>query len=272
MTYADLHMHSTASDGTFDPIEIPAKARQIDGLSALALTDHDSLSGLHDAESACEHQGIDFVPGVEITTKFENRPVHMLGYFIDPQSSLLAEYLELNKRRREERTFAMAERLHAGGYPVSADDLKAMKGTPNRPLLGRLLVERGCSQTVDDAFKKLLGSSSPYYVEAVYPDTLEAIHIIQEAGGYAFVAHPARYGIVDLIQPFAREGMTGLEAYHTLQTPEQSAELIALAHELGLAISGGSDWHGDEVHRAVPGGCGLDEEAYHRFLEACDHA
>lgn len=272
MTYADLHMHSTASDGTLDPADLPKKARQSGGLFAMSLTDHDSLDGLDAAAAACEECGLAFVPGVEITTKHGDRPVHMLGYFVDPSGDALGEYLRANKERRRNRTYEIADRLAAGGFPVSADDLRAMEGTPNRPLLARLLVERGCVDTIDDAFRRLLCSSSPYYVEAVYPDAIEAIHVIADAGGCPFIAHPARYGVVDLIEPFAREGLVGLEAHHTLQSPEQSAELVRLAGRLGLAVSGGSDWHGDEVHRATPGGCGLDEEGYHCFLEACESA
>ena len=212
------------------------------------------------------------VPGVEITTRYDKRAVHMLGYFIDPTSSALVEYLDENRRKRADRVYKMADLLHEHGYPVCADDLRATGETPNRPLLGRLLVERGCVADVDEAFKKLLGSTSPCYVDVVYPDTIEAMRLIAEAGGYAFVAHPARYRIVDLIGRFAREGMTGLEAYQTLQTPEQSAELVEIAQSLGLGISGGSDWHGDKVRRAQLGGAGLTEEQYHAFLAACERA
>lgn len=269
MPFADLHMHSSASDGTCEPARIAQMAVQTSGLSVIALTDHDSLAGLPPAIAACAENGVEFVPGVEITSRYDGRTVHMLGYFVNPQSPVLVEYLDENRRRRAERVYKMADLLGGRGYPVSSDDLRSAGETPNRPLLARLLVERGCVTDVDEAFRQLLGSSSPCYVDAVYPDSIEAMRLIVEAGGYAFVAHPARYRIVDLIGRFAREGMTGLEAYHTLQTPEQSAELVEIAHDLGLGVSGGSDWHGDEVHRAQLGGCGLDEGQYHAFLATC---
>lgn len=265
-------MHSSASDGTLDPACIAQRAAQTDGLHAISITDHDSMAALKEATLSCNAQGIDFVCGVEITTKHDGRAVHMLGYFIDPESPALVEYLDANCEKRANRVFEMADLLQRGGYPVCADDLRATGETPNRPLLARLLVERGCVSSVDEAFARLLGSSSPFYVDAVYPDTIEAMRLISEAGGYAFVAHPARYRIVDLISRFAREGMTGLEAYHTLQTASQSAELVKIARDLRLAVSGGSDWHGDDVHRARLGGAGLDSGQYHAFLAACERA
>ncbi len=272
MPFADLHTHSSASDGTHSPAQIAALAGSIDGLQAISISDHDSLAALEAACLPCAEHGVEFVPGVEITTRYDGRAVHMLGYFVDPRNHALIAYLDENRRRRADRVYKMADLLHEHGYPVSADDLRETQTTPNRPLLGRLLVERGCVSNVDEAFCKLLGATSPCYVDAVYPDTIEAMRLISEAGGYAFVAHPARYRIVDLIARFAREGMTGLEAYHTLQTPEQSAELVEIARSLRLGISGGSDWHGDTVRRAQLGAYGLDEGQYHAFLAACERA
>lgn len=270
MAFADLHMHSNASDGICNPKNLAQEAIAASDLHVLALTDHDTLDGLEDAARGCKAAGLVFVPGVEITTKHADRAVHMLGYFIDPDSHLLNEYLRANKDRRAERAYRMADLLADDGYPVSSDEIRASQAIPNRPLLARLLVEHGCAKNVDDAFKNFLTSKSKYYVDAVYPETIEAMRLIQEAGGYAFVAHPARYRIIDLIPEFAREGITGIEAYHSLQTAEQSAELVKLAHQLGLAVSGGSDWHGDKMHHATPGCCGLSEQEYNAFIRACD--
>lgn len=272
MAFADLHMHSNASDGICSPELIAQEASVCDELEAIALTDHDTVSGLDAAARGCESCGLTFVPGVEITTKHKGRAVHMLGYFIDPSNPSLTTFLDTNKMRRAERTYEMADRLAEDGYPLSSNDLKSTTAVPNRPMLARLLVRRGVVADVDEAFKTLLNTRSKYYIDAVYPETIDAIARIRDAGGYAFVAHPARYGILDLIEGFANEGITGLEAYHSLQTPEQSHELIALAKQLGLAISGGSDWHGDTMHHATPGCCGLSENEYTAFLQACGRA
>lgn len=269
MAFADLHMHSSASDGTCKPDKLAQEACTASSLHAFALTDHDTLDGLLDAQRGAAALGLDFVPGVEITTKHDGRAVHLLGYFVDPSSAQLAAYLDDNRQRRADRVYQMADLMRDAGFPVSGQEMRDSGATPNRPLLARLLMERGCVADVDEAFKRYLGSSSPYYVDAVYPDTLEAIELVRAAGGYAFVAHPARYRIVDLIEPFARAGITGVEAYHSLQTREQSRQLVALAGDLGLAVSGGSDWHGDAARKAEPGGCGLDEQEYESFLRSC---
>lgn len=265
-------MHSSASDGTLDAAHVANLAAQTEGLRVISITDHDSLAALEEARLSCAMHDVDFVPGVEITTRHAGRAVHMLGYFVDVNSHALAGFIDENRRRRADRVYKMADLLHDRGYPVCAEDLLASEETPNRPLLARLLMQRGCVTSIDDAFKRLLGSSSPCYVDAVYPEAIEAMRLIAESGGCSFVAHPARYRIVDLIACFAREGMTGLEAYHTMQSPAQSAELVEIARDLGLGVSGGSDWHGDDVHQAFLGGCGLDEGQFRSFQDACGRA
>lgn len=269
MVFADLHMHSSASDGTFDAAHIANLAAHTKGLRVISITDHDSLAALEDASLSCAMSDVDFVPGVEITTRHAGRAVHMLGYFVDANNSALAGFLDENRRKRTDRACKMADLLHDQGYPICAEDLLTSEETPNRPLLARLLLQRGCVSSVNDAFRRLLGSSSPCYIDAVYPETIQAMRLIAEAGGCSFVAHPARYDIVDLIACFAHEGMTGLEAYHTMQSSAQSVELVEIARELGLGVSGGSDWHGDAVHQAHLGGCGLEEGQFRLFQDAC---
>lgn len=213
--------------------------------------------------------GIDFVPGVELTTMHTGRVVHMLGYFVDAANESLLAFMAENRLRRQMRVCAMADRLAQDGYSVSSQELDAEVKAINRTLLAGLLVRRGHADSIDDAFSRFLGSSAPYYVDVTYPDTIEAMRLVSGAGGYAFVAHPARSGIADLIGMLAREGMTGLEAYHSAQTPSQSCELVRLASDLGLAVSGGSDWHGIQGSDVGLGSCGLDESEYRAFLNAC---
>ena len=152
---------------------------------------------------------------------------------------------------------------------MSPERLRESGQAINRPLLGRMLVECGAAASVDDAFKRFLGSSSKYYVDYRSASTAEAIHLVGEAGGFAFIAHPALYHVVDLIPQFQREGLAGLEAYHSLQSEDDSALLVARAEELGLAVSGGSDWHGDGSHHASLGSAGLDRASFTQFLHAC---
>lgn len=270
MPFADLHIHSTSSDGVLTPFEIVARAAKLETLHALAITDHDSLDAVHIGMQESARNKLDFVVGVEITTRYDARNVHMLGYFVDPDNRALNEFFEENRQRRTQRTYRMAELLQADGFSISPQDLYDTHEVVNRLLLARLLVKQGCARDTEDAFTRLVGQQTDYYVDVDYPDSIETIGLIAEAGGFAFIAHPAQYHVVDLVDTFAKAGMTGLEAYHTMQTPRQSAQLVQLACDLGLAVSGGSDWHGDATHGACLGACGLDEEAYRAFCAACE--
>lgn len=265
---ADLHMHSTASDGVLEAQEILERAQGLD-LKAIAITDHDALDGARAARCAAADVAVEVIAGVEISTQTDGRDVHMLGYFIDLDDEALESFFLENRLHREQRACAIADNMAADGYSVSSELMHATGQTLNRALLARLLVESGEARSIDDAFARLIGESSPYYVDNSYPASVEAIELINAAGGSAFIAHPAHYHVVDLIAPLAREGLTGVEAYHTMQTAAQSAELVAIAEELGLGVSGGSDWHGDATHHARLGGAGLSEEAFADFCRAC---
>ena len=269
MICADLHMHSTASDGILPAEAIVQHARQA-GLSAIAVTDHDTVAGSKRA-CACASE-LMVVPGVEITTQTEGRHVHMLGYFIDLDDTRLDEFFAENRHRREDRACAIADNLASDGFAVSADAMRKTGKTLNRSLLARMLVESGAATSIDDAFKRLIGYMSPYYVSCAYPSTVDAIRLINGAGGCAFIAHPAQYHVVDLIERFARESMTGLEAYHTMQSRADSELLVKLASRLGLSVSGGSDWHGDATHGASLASAGLERAQLEAFLRACGRA
>lgn len=268
MPYADLHIHSTFSDGVRSPRQILEQARSL-GLLHIAITDHDMLDGSRLALELGGSYGVEVIPGVEITTQTDDRTVHLLAYFIDLDDGGLAQFFATARKKREDRTCAMAERLADDGYPMSPERLRESGQAINRPLLGRMLVECGAAASVDDAFKRFLGSSSKYYIDYRSASTTEAIHLVGEAGGFAFIAHPALYHVVDLIPQFQREGLAGLEAYHSLQSEDDSALLFARAEELGLAVSGGSDWHGDGSHHASLGSAGLDRASFTQFLHAC---
>lgn len=268
VVYADLHTHSTFSDGTRSPEENVALAKEL-GLEAVAVTDHDNLEGARAALGKGRELGISVIPGVEISTQTEGRDVHLLGYFVDLDDEGLSRAFQDNAERRTRRVCAIADKLADAGYCVSGREMLASGETPNRSNLARRLVELGCARDIDDAFDRLIGKNSPYYVPNSYLPTAEAIALVREAGGYPFIAHPAHYHVVDLIAPLRAEGLFGLEAWHTLQTPKETRELVRCAGELGLAISGGSDWHGDSAHGARLGGAGLSQEHYDAFLRAC---
>lgn len=222
-------MHSSASDGTLDAVHIVDLAARTEGLHAISITDHDSLAALEDARLSCAHARCRFRSWRRNHDATRGARPYTCSATLSMQTApRLPAFSTRIVAGAPERVCKMADLLHDQGYPVCAEDLLASEETPNRPLLARLLLQRGCVSSVDDAFRQLLGSSSPCYIDAVYPETIEAMRLIAEAGGCSFVAHPARYRIVDLIARFAREGMTGLEAYHTMQSPAQSASLSRL--------------------------------------------
>lgn len=266
--YADLHMHSTYSDGVLTPREILTCAQESD-IAHIAITDHDCLDGSAAGCELAEALGIEVIPGVEITTQLDGRDIHLLGYFVDLNTAVLDDLFAETHVAREMRALKMAELLHDAGFPVDADSLKDSGATVNRSLLARTLVSEGVATSINDAFARFLGQDSPYYVDVEYASTVEAIRLVKEAGGFPFIAHPAHYHVVDLIPALSKEGLFGLEAYHTLQTAEESLELVELASELGLAVSGGSDWHGDDAHGAYLGSAGLDAPDFDRFMTAC---
>lgn len=268
--YADLHTHSTFSDGTRTPGEIVDLAYDL-GLGAVAVTDHDALGGSRAAIVHARERGlpIDVVPGVEISTQTDCRDVHLLGYFVDLEDDALSRAFEASREHRRLRACKIADNMSAAGFDVSGEELLATGKTPNRSNLARLLAGKGYCRDINDAFDRLIGDESPYFVPNEYMSTAEAIRLVRHAGGYAFVAHPAAYHVTDLIPEFARGGMAGLEAFHTLQSARDSRALLALAADIGLAVSGGSDWHGDAAHGSELGGAGLDEGLYRSFLSAC---
>lgn len=270
MPFADLHTHSTASDGVFTPEQMISKAQEA-GLSALAITDHDSLEGSRRAIAANTDSRIQIIPGVEIATRFDWRDVHLLAYFVDPSDPDLAQLFQDGRNNRHKRALKMAHLLQQGGFSIDAEKLEREEPAVNRPMLARILVEHGNVESVDECFRTLIGRKSPYYVDIEYPNTAEVIHLVRERGGYAFIAHPAAYRVVDLIPALAQEGMTGLEAYYTLHNPEQTDQLLEMAQDLGLAVSGGSDWHGDATHNAFLGSAGLERKDFELFLRACKH-
>ncbi len=302
--FADLHTHSTCSDGVLSCEEMLAAARR-DSLAVFAVTDHDTMEGAaglaaaiaaapvaaaapSDADVTGEARlgacgaGVDSalgasagarqvkaVPGMELSTQCDERPVHILAYFCGGQNAALAEICARTNESRTERALAIAERLEAAGYPVHPEELATCGKVVNRSLVARALVKAGAAPDTDTVFNTLIGLDCPYYVDRADIDSFEAIALVREAGGFPFIAHPAAYHVTDLIAGFAKEGLAGVEAFYPQHTQKERAELVVLAGELGLAVSGGSDWHGDATHGSSLGAAGLDRAQFAVFIEAC---
>jgi 3',5'-nucleoside bisphosphate phosphatase len=267
----DLHTHTTASDGRCTPSELAARAAAA-GVTVLSVTDHDTVAACEAAAAACAANAIAFVPGIEITAVRDEVDVHVLGYFIDPRSSALHAFLSEQRRSRIARIRRMIGRLADLGLPLDADAiLKPALDDPGksvgRPWVARALVAAGYVKTTDEAFSSWLSRGRPAFAprEAASPeDVVERIH---DAGGLASAAHPGLVGRDEWIPGLASAGLDAIEAYHTNHDAAATARYCAMAERLGLAVSGGSDYHADESHGAPhPGSVSLPREAYERLV------
>ncbi len=247
----DLHTHSTASDGTLTPTELVDLAHK-KGLLALALTDHDTVVGLAQAEQRAKERGLSFVPGVEISVKFDGPGhCHLLGYFIDYQHPNLVAVLRQLHEARERRNELMVEKLKELGVPVDMEELAKMAGGGEigRPHMAKLLVKKGVVKDFDEAFEKYLGKGKPAYVPKARLSPEEAIEVIREAQGITSLAHPYYLGLSreetrEYVAYLKGLGLSAIEAYYTDHDEEYTAFCLEMAEEFGLLVSGGSDFHG----------------------------
>ena len=241
----DLHLHTTASDGTDTPAEL-VRACRAAGLSTMAVTDHDTVAALAESASEAGSAGIAFVPGIEITAAWHRRDVHMLGYFIDPSSAALGAFLRAQVDDRLRRARAVGDNLAALGAPIDIEALIArLNGQPLlRPHIAAALVEAGHAADGVDAFDRYIGEGRPAYVGRRGAAPADVVRVIRDAGGLSSMAHPGVTRADELIPALADAGLDAIEAYHTDHAPEDTARYLALARRLGLAVTGGSDFHG----------------------------
>ena len=271
MKRIDLHVHTTASDSTASPAEAVRLAKEA-GLSAIAITDHDTVSGYAEAAEAGKKYGVEVVPGIEISTKY-GRAVHILGYYIDPDSDKLAPVLEWVVHDRDERNRKMAELMAADGLPVSYEEMHRRFGAViGRPHFAEVLVELGLAKDVRDAFDRYVEKGQKYYLPRNFLSIERSIEIIREAGGVPVLAHPFQYklddaGLRELIEHCMESGLQGMECRYSGYSVEQSKYLGCLAEKYGLIKTGGSDFHGDNKrHISIGTGTGHLEVPY-KYLE-----
>lgn len=242
----DLHSHSTSSDGELTPAELLAKARAA-GMEAMAVTDHDTVAGLAEAEEAARAAGIELVPGIELSAFLDGREVHILGHFIDRGSEklvVMGARLRAERRLRIER---MLDRLRPHGIVLSITDVAAVAGSDNlgRPHLARAMVARSYARTVREAFRFWLGAGRPGFVERYRIDVADAIALVRAAGGAATVAHPygSKLGRDDIAR-LKELGIAGVEVFHPDHDGGARRDLMKVAGELDLVPTAGSDYHG----------------------------
>ena len=242
----DLHLHSTASDGTLIPAEIIKRAHKL-GLTAIALTDHDSVAGIPAVLEARASIDLEFIPGLELSSEYDGRDVHVLGYFIDYRQSYLNEVLTRLRTARFGRARMMVDRLVQLGLSIDFAEVEdySRGGAIGRPHVAQVLVKHGEVADVSEAFERYLGRGRPAYVPKYVMRTDEVIDLIHQAAGVASLAHPGPSGVEDsLVAALKDAGLDAVEAWHTDHTEDQCRHFRDLAKSLDLMVTGGSDCHG----------------------------
>lgn len=266
---ADLHLHSNHSDGLDSPARVVERAAQL-GIDAIALTDHDTTSGVPEALAAAERHGVTCIPGVEISTLFSGHEIHVVGLGVDLLHEGLAAGLRENQDRRLERIRQILARLGDAEASLSWEDVAlGLKGpSPGRMHVAAALQRHGYTRTVQEGFDRYLNRGRPAHVPWTPLPIEDAIRIIHEAAGLAILAHPGlNKSTRSLLPKLLESGFDGIEAYHTAHTIAVTGRLLRVANEQGLLVSGGSDCHGLMKGREEMGRAGLPQ-AHLRALQA----
>lgn len=259
----DLHLHTKCSDGQFSPTEIVRMAASA-GITAMAITDHDTASGIAEAKEAALQYGITCFSGIEISVKGAGE-LHILGYGIDPDSKSLQEFCQKHAKNRQSRSLRLIQYLNSCGVFLTLEEVQAYNEgrSSGRPHFARALAEKGYASSVSDAFDRYL-TTPEYYanVERPKPTPEKGIRIIQEAGGIAVLAHPHQVRLPDteldsLVVSLRQQGLSGIEAYYSLHTSEQTAFYLRLAEKYDLLVTCGSDYHGPKVKPDIQMGTGV---------------
>lgn len=246
----DLHTHSNESDGTLTPTALMELAKE-QNLTAIALSDHDTISGLPEARLAADRLGIELVPGIELSTDYNGLEVHMLGYYIDESNTSFLAQLQKFRSGREERNKKMAARLQEEGFDFTYEELLAAfpDAVLTRAHFARFLKDRGYVKSMDIVFKQYIGNNCRCYVPREKLTPMEAVDLIHTGGGLAYFAHPILCGLGKdrleaLIGELKERGLDGIEAIYSTYTPKDERLIRQFAEEYDLLISGGSDFHG----------------------------
>jgi predicted metal-dependent phosphoesterase TrpH len=251
-SFVDLHTHSTASDGTLAPADVVREAQQA-GLSALALTDHDTVAGIREAADEAKKLGIDFLTGIEISCQYP-RPgtMHLLGYGIDPTSRVLHETMRRLVEARDERNWKVVDALQQQGVTITPDEVRAVSGggVIGRPHIAQVLLTKGYVSSVREAFKQYLGQGGSAFFDKEMFTPRQAIELVCDSGGIAVLAHPVQLRkenfaqLTNTIKDLADLGLGGVEVIHSDHRESLIHELAELADRFGLLKTGGSDFHG----------------------------
>ena len=241
----DLHIHTTISDGALTPEEVVEYAHKV-GLAAIGITDHDVTDGIEIAQNTASKYELEIVPGVELSSDYGKKEVHILGYYMNCKNEEFQKKLSLFRKARYERAKEMVKRLKSLGMEIDFGRVEeiAGKGSIGKPHIAQVLVEKGYVSSIPGAAWKYLGSGGPVSVPKYKLRSSEAIDIILSAGGIPVLAHPAGTKVDELIPQLVKNGLMGLEAYDAINPPSVARYYISLAKKYGLLVTGGSDCHG----------------------------
>ena len=257
----DLHTHSNCSDGSMSPSELVLHAAK-NGLAAIALTDHDTVSGIKEAVAKGEECGTEVVPAIEFSARSETL-THILGFYIDVDNEKITAILDEIVARRRERNVMTAKLLQELGFDVSLEEAAAIApgGIIGRAHFAKLLMDKGYTSSVKESFEKYLAVGKPAYFTNQKLEAKRIIETIHDAGGVAFLAHPHQMKMGDRLESYVKElvsyGLDGMEGYYSEYDEKMQAEYQAMASRYGLALSGGTDFHGDmKPHISIGTGLG----------------
>ncbi len=243
--FADLHLHTSFSDGTWTPEELAAKAGQL-GFAALALTDHDTVDGCERMAEATRLLGIEFIPGSELTAETEIHEIHILGYLIDTRNEIMLKEMTRFQEVRQNRIREIVSRLNRINVPLRSEAVFALANcsAPGRPHVARAMVAAGLVGSLDEAFERYLKKNRPAWVPKFKMSAARAISLIQQAGGVAVLAHPGLNHCDEVIPELVEAGLDGIECLHTKHSTSPVEHYLEIADHHRLLVTGGSDCHG----------------------------
>ncbi len=267
--FADLHLHTFFSDGTYSPEELAAEAKRV-GLDAVSLTDHDTMEGCPRTAAACRTLGIEFIPACEFTAEMDQIEVHLLGYFLDMQNEKLRAELAKFQEVRQRRIETMTERLNHLGIPLQAETVFALANcrAPGRPHVARALVQEEFCHSLDEAFERFLKKGKPAWAPKFKISGTNAIELIHQAGGLAVLAHPGLSRADEVIPQIIEAGLDGLECFHTKHSTAMTEHYLELAEKHRLLVTGGSDCHGKNHGRPMIGTIKIPYDYVERLKDA----
>lgn len=248
--FIDLHTHTNESDGSFTPEELMAEAKRV-GLSAIAITDHDSISGIKKAQALAKDLHLELIPGIELSTDYHGKEVHIVGLYIDIEDEYFLAQLNSFRQCRDNRNELIVANLQKEGFNITMEALKAENPdcVITRANIARFLFEHGMIPSIQTAFEKYIGDNCKYFVNRFKISPMDAVSLIKKNGGTAILAHPLLYHMSDavlqqLIDDLKEVGLDGIEAIYCTYSPSEERQMKKLARDNQLLISGGSDFHG----------------------------